>query len=881
MRRQCMYGLDNIVMMYFSSVSAREIYTKEILFNNFPKQQFAGLSRVYIPQYSDTEGRQLYEYIMDSVRQEGHPYAALEHRGGLNVFAALEELSEQLLVLEDDQVLCQYSRLLRLRGISRYVEEDLLVCAFLATRSRRYGGSYRDFGWDFVIGHNNVQLDRIMEKGISENHFHLFGSAPSYHLLWVYFMNHADYPTLLQLEKMVEHQRRMTREHYNRNYSEDPFAIGMLKAILIRLRLIYYLMEKDCHRQQESGMEDLFSDHETEELLCGERDILERYNDMQTMIDRMKDLAFWEGMGEVADYALYPAGNVWNLQQNRWAAGERWLMYRMLEDELRCQPSEGSRAEKYYNWFYAYLVFKQSVRNELVQTNNTVGFENFSIYTGRKNFFKDKSQVIESAIHRSICKGNVKSLEIRVTPARKAYDNAVQLKRINEIIQRQKKKWQPELKYYYVFHFTKAQDKPLGEWEDFSGCQCRHYAKRRELRRTASEIRFFRENYREQASWVLGIDACSQEIGCRPEVFAVVFRYLAAHTVEDIAGVQKVSQLRMTYHVGEDFLDMADGLRAVDEAVSFLNLRCGDRIGHGTVLGLDVRKWYEFKQNTVILAQQDYLDNVVWLYHKLVEYRIDGFEVLKEQLQQEFCFYFAEIYLHTRFGSREIFYFDIKTYYEAWKLRGDEPELYIKGRYDKKAYEREWRINRKFPEKQENRSRDEVGRLYYLYHYDWDVRKNGEKTIQKYLPSHYVEGVAAVQKAMQRDFVSRGIGIEANPSSNFAISTMRDYSEHPIVRLYNKDLTWDMGQLRECPQANISINTDDKGVFHTSLENEYALMACAMEKERDGKGNPVYNRQMVYQWIDNIREMGNMQSFKPVRAAEEADQSAAHEHGSY
>lgn len=64
---------------------------------------------------------------------------------------------------------------------------------------------------------------------------------------------------------------------------------------------------------------------------------------------------------------------------------------------------------------------------------------------------------------------------------------------------------------------------------------------------------------------------------------------------------------------------------------------------------------------------------------------------------------------------------------------------------------------------------------------------------------------------------------------------------------------------------NISINTDDKGIFHTSLENEYALMACAMEKERDENGNPKYNRQMVYQWLDNIREMGNMQSFREIR----------------
>ena len=32
-------------------------------------------------------------------------------------------------------------------------------------------------------------------------------------------------------------------------------------------------------------------------------------------------------------------------------------------------------------------------------------------------------------------------------------------------------------------------------------------------------------------------------------------------------------------------------------------------------------------------------------------------------------------------------------------------------------------------------------------------------------------------------------------------------------------------------------------------------------KVKDEKEQPVYNKQMIYQWIDNIRMMGNMQSF--------------------
>ncbi|MDE7013447.1 MAG: hypothetical protein K2P19_02030, partial [Kineothrix sp.] len=100
-----------------------------------------------------------------------------------------------------------------------------------------------------------------------------------------------------------------------------------------------------------------------------------------------------------------------------------------------------------------------------------------------------------------------------------------------------------------------------------------------------------------------------------------------------------------------------------------------------------------------------------------------------------------------------------------------------------------------------------------------------------------------------------------------AISTAENYDELPIVQLYNKDMTWDIGKLQSCPQINVSINTDDKGVFHTSLENEYALMACALEKVRDENENQVYDRQMIYQWIENIRQMGNLQSFKEKKCS--------------
>lgn len=129
-----------------------------------------------------------------------------------------------------------------------------------------------------------------------------------------------------------------------------------------------------------------------------------------------------------------------------------------------------------------------------------------------------------------------------------------------------------------------------------------------------------------------------------------------------------------------------------------------------------------------------------------------------------------------------------------------------------------------------------------------------------YIPSFYVEGVEKLQKAMQRYIGEMGIGIETNPTSNYLISVMSGYEEHPILSLYNKNLG-DIENERNCSQLFVSVNTDDKGIFRTSLENEFSFLAAALEGAKDSDGNKKYNRQMIYQWLDNIRQMGLQQSF--------------------
>ena len=88
---------------------------------------------------------------------------------------------------------------------------------------------------------------------------------------------------------------------------------------------------------------------------------------------------------------------------------------------------------------------------------------------------------------------------------------------------------------------------------------------------------------------------------------------------------------------------------------------------------------------------------------------------------------------------------------------------------------------------------------------------------------------------------------------------MMRYDGHPITKFFNRGLS------TPYPSHDIavSINTDDQGVFSTSLEREYSLIALAMEgyQPEGYKNSP---RQII-EWLDKIREMSVEQQFSNIK----------------
>ena len=144
-----------------------------------------------------------------------------------------------------------------------------------------------------------------------------------------------------------------------------------------------------------------------------------------------------------------------------------------------------------------------------------------------------------------------------------------------------------------------------------------------------------------------------------------------------------------------------------------------------------------------------------------------------------------------------------------------------------------------------------------LYHYDDQVRRKGEKEAIFKVPCGYASLVRAIQDKMIQELVCKGIGIETNPSSNYLIGPLQKYEEHPIIRFNGRKLK----ETETNMSLQVSINTDDQGVFDTSLENEYALMTIALKKAKTEDEQYKYDMEDIYAWVDYVRRMGITQAF--------------------
>lgn len=894
-----MDNLRAVIKNLFCYISTNEILEGNVVYDDISEDIFMQLGSGYITRYSNDELSNMYHYMQNEFQWQsrrmggGHSNVPIQVDNRWNVFYALIAFSGSVLVEENGMPECQYTQLLRWRDMITALEEDLFITSYLAYKDCALARERYNFFWKPVIGHNNKALNHLVANGVAENHFHLKGSAPYFHLSWMRLMNQIDNPKFDRIFEGYEANRLQKNISYSAKYKNDRLCHMWRQAALIRLFLFVHLKgesELPYGNIGDRNIYEILKDAETLKICI---------SDIQNSIEWMHEkYGIWEDSCNKSELDYMICENYLvrrgDDDVNGPLSGERWFMYHMFcKTFLDCNDMK-----PYINLFYLYLVLKSNIRRELVQTNINVGFDNFLKYQDRKDTFIEDSiyeeVYVRMAVKDTIYNQHIDSLEARIVPkdtVDKIRDTIDKYDRwITKGIDNERMRDELRDKYFYVMHFVKETER-VRESERYID-EYRHYELRQKVKSQALAISQLKNGDYEEADRIKGIDACSPEIWCRPEVFAQAFRYLKDYISDDFlktSGDNRSVALRATYHVGEDFLDVVDGLRAIDEAILFLNLRCGDRLGHALALGVDVEEWYQSKSYRVMINKIRFLDNLSWLYARLRHYNISDCEDVKSYIEKRFDEYFVEVYknninsteryeivrnaqeYYMKEGLAHGYNYEevsvgINEYYEAWKLRGDNPRLYKNGYFKIRGelYDSwdNYAINREFPVDHKIRYKPEVAMLYYAYHFNPEVKKVGDEMIEVKIHPGYIKAVKKIQMKMQEDICMLGIGIETNPSSNYLIGTFRRYDKHPIIGWYNYGLTMDQEAVKKCPQLHVSINTDDQGVFSTYIENEYAYLALALEKSKDDQGKPLYNRTMILQWLDNIRKMGLSQSFK-------------------
>lgn len=872
------------------------------------RKSFLQFTDTTLHGYSQDEQSLFYDQLEHAVHERANELLIPD-----SVLLTLVDFGLEVLTTQGNEPLCRSSRVLRWRDAYHIFGQDMIVCAYLAYCDIQSQAHREDFAWPAVLRTDDGVLRQVLASGIAENHFHLNGSTQSFALAWYSLMN--DPPSILRLS---EDFSSLLQSVASRGPQDNVLAPKdrLVIAALTRSILFRALHRREfftkCPSEEDSSDRGPFcalhrrefstEKRPSEEDFCDRRSFCARdefrrgylhsFSPLSTVTDQIRVIRESYGVwiplpdGEPAcyDYALeLPIFQAVKDSPYRVLAGERSFLYRCF---TACFSGNFSDFEQ--DLFYLYLSLKTAFRGEMIQVNRQVGFKNFEDYQDRKDMVwvgPYRWEACRMALNAPLLTEPVRSLEARLTPSEtkeaviqkvKKYDCGKLFadQPFRPLLTPETSHFDPErnaasfLKepYFYVLHFCKDHDEKARDLPPFS-MRHRHQALREKVRIQAEALAEALSTSLYLCSRIRGIDGCANEVDCRPEVFATAFRFLrnfqnTAPCFPNPLLPHPTHRLSVTYHAGEDFYDIADGLRAIDEALYFLDYRRGDRIGHALALGVDPLTHYRTKSMSIVLPQQNYLDNLVWLLYRSRELGVSISPRQYGLMQQEALRLMRDIYGEA-IGRWSV---SLQDYYCSMMLRGDEPSLYqtlefrpppgMSGsQYD------HWQIAPDQPPHalMPYRKSREIAGMYYCYHYDQEARRRGEKPIHVPIKPDYIKVVQQTQDALQRHLAMRGIIIECNPSSNVLIGTFANYASHPITRFNNMGLVQQADN--PCPQMHVCVNTDDLGVFDTSLEFEYALLYRALSEQQLEDGQPLYTSKSILNYLHNLQEMGLQAAF--------------------
>lgn len=871
-------------------------------------EMFLDHAEAMLSGYSSDEQRLLYDWM-----QEENERWRQEKGVPASFLIPLISFGYEALSVYNEEPRCRIDQALRWREVYLDLGQDAIVCPYLAHRDIISGHQRKDFAWPAVIRTDDSALQQMLADGLAENHAHLNGSTQSFALTWCRLMNFPE-----DIETDLTHfssalQYRMSRGADDKimPLPDLLIAAALLRSILFRAvhrGSFFARPERSPAECQDASSEDGPSPgrngSQKDRPFDSQEAFRHEYLDSFSPLAEVQTTAAWlrqccgcaipfpDGESFCLDYALEP--DIFAAAQDspqRILAGERRLLYQCARACLT-----GGFTDFEQRLFYLYLLLKLSFRSEMIQVNRQVGFHNFADYQARKDDAWKRNLYWWEANRMSLSgplrQQHVVSLETRFGPAATAQENidrTAAFDRAKRFADRsltdasvpQNYEFNYETdgeqfrneNYFFVFHFSKTRDDIDPAKLKPSDLICRQSHLRSSVKQKALALAEALSNSAYLCCRVRGIDAAASEIGCRPENFAVAFRFLGDIQTAKFASPCALlppahPHLSKTYHAGEDFLDIADGLRSIDEAIHFLELQRGSRIGHALAMGVSPDIHYRTKSYAIVTTKQDRLDDLVWLLYRGPALGVSIDPQQEHSIMEEAHRLFREIYADAI--HRHGWNCTLDEYYCSAKLRGDDPGLYSSMKYQQAGFPicpyDAFGENASDLSLKTYRTDPRISGLYYYYHYGVKEKQRGAEKVTIRVDSAYIQLMHRMQDAMQ-DFVERsGLIVECNPSSNVLIGTFQDYRNHPIFRFNNTGLAYDQREHDSCAQLHICVNTDDLGVFDTSLEFEYALLYQTLREQERAAGGPAYRSRDIINYLDGLRRMGLQAVFPPAPA---------------
>ncbi|MCB1036330.1 MAG: hypothetical protein KDD47_21070 [Acidobacteria bacterium] len=278
--------------------------------------------------------------------------------------------------------------------------------------------------------------------------------------------------------------------------------------------------------------------------------------------------------------------------------------------------------------------------------------------------------------------------------------------------------------------------------------------------------------------FVVGIDAAGMERRSNPRAFAPAFLHVRRQVQRHRVGpAEPPMRLGSTFHVGEDVEDLLTGLRHLDEVVSLLLPEdAGGRLGHALALGDEPERFYSSRGGATEPALGTHLLDLVWAWGRLTD--LDGGEGgkwLEHRIQ------------HISGAKLDA----IGECYRSMSL-----DLGPSGHGGPSLL-----------------SEEEL--LSILGPRSWD-RRGLPLTVSADRP--WLRVLGKLQDLLIRRVARRRIAVEANPTSNLIIGRFTSYRELPYRRLIDAGIP-------------VSLNTDDPGLFMTTLPGEFSAMYEALEED--------------------------------------------------